>query len=77
MAFQLTEACIKLYKFWETVKDAPQEINTIKDDLSFLISVFERVESHGDTLGSCLAECLKHCRAKIEVSALVRDVNCN
>jgi len=37
VAFQLTEACIKLYTFWETVEDAPQEIIAIKEDLRYLI----------------------------------------
>ena len=68
MAFQLTEACIKLYTFWETVEDAPREIIAIKEDLRFLISVFQRVESHGNSLGGCLAEGVQHCRAKIAVS---------
>ena len=62
---------MKLYTFWETVEDAPREIIAIKEDLRFLISVFKRVESHGNNLGSCLAEGVQHCRAKITVSALM------
>lgn len=69
VAFQLTEACIKLYAFWETVEDAPLEIASIKEDLRYLISVFKRVESHDNARGSCLAEGIRHCRAKITVSA--------
>jgi hypothetical protein len=68
VAFQLTEACIKLYTFWETIEDAPLEIAAIKEDLRYLISVFKRVESHEDPLGSCLTEGIRHCRAKIAVS---------
>jgi len=67
VAFQLTEACIKLYTFWETVEDAPREIIAIKEDLRFLISVFQRVESSGNNLDGCLAEGVQHCRAKIAV----------
>ncbi|KAI4642043.1 uncharacterized protein J4E79_011569 [Alternaria viburni] len=70
VAFQLTEACIKLYTFWETVEDAPREIIAIKEDLRFLISVFQKVESHGNSLGGCLAEGVQHCRAKIALSKL-------
>jgi hypothetical protein len=73
VAFQLTEACIKLYTFWETVEDAPREIIAIKEDLRYLISVFKTVESHSNPLGSCLAEGVQHCRAKIAVSASIRE----
>jgi hypothetical protein len=69
VAFQLTEACIKLYTFWETVEDAPQEIIAIKEDLRYLISVFKGVESYDDPLGGCLGEGVQHCRAKVAVSA--------
>ncbi|KAF7677303.1 hypothetical protein GT037_004162 [Alternaria burnsii] len=65
VAFQLTEACIKLYTFWEAVEDAPQEIIAIKEDLRYLISVFKGVESYGDPLGGCLGEGVQHCRAKV------------
>lgn len=77
MAFQLTEACIKLYTFWETIEDAPLEIVAIKEDLRYLISVFKRVESHNKPLGGCLAEGVQHCRAKIAVSGLSRDASCS
>lgn len=68
VAFQLTEACIKLYRFWESVEDAPIEIAAIKEDLRYLISVFKRVECTENPLESCLAEGVQHCRAKIAVS---------
>ncbi|OAG13564.1 hypothetical protein CC77DRAFT_1067776 [Alternaria alternata] len=71
VAFQLTEACIKLHTFWETVEDAPGEIAAIKEDLRYLISVFKRVESHSNPLGSCLAEGVQHCRAKIADLTLI------
>ncbi|KAJ4989675.1 hypothetical protein SVAN01_04892 [Stagonosporopsis vannaccii] len=71
VAFQLTEACIKLYTFWEAIEDAPQEIAAIKEDLCYLISVFKRVESHDNPLGSCLAEGVQHCRAKIADLTLI------
>jgi hypothetical protein len=73
VAFQLAEACIKLYAFWETVEDAPREIIAIKEDLRYLISVFKTFESHGNPLGSCLSEGVQHCCAKIAVGALNRE----
>lgn len=45
VAFQLTEACAKLYRFWECVEDAPQEVAAISEDLKYLISIFKRIES--------------------------------
>ncbi|KAF9700525.1 hypothetical protein EKO04_001240 [Ascochyta lentis] len=65
VAFQLTEACVKLYRFWESVEDAPIEIAAIKEDLRYLISVFKRVESNNIPSGDCIAEGIKHCRVKI------------
>jgi hypothetical protein len=67
VAFQLTEACIKLYKFWESIEDAPHEIAAIKEDLQYLIFVFKRVESGGYASGQCVAEGLHSCRKKVAV----------
>ena len=66
-AFQLTEACIKLYRFWESIEDAPHEIASIKADLQYLISVFKRIESGGHAPGQCISEGLHHCRSKVAV----------
>jgi hypothetical protein len=65
--FQLSETCVKLYHFWESIKEAPEEIAAIKEDLRYLISVFRRVESAGQPLGPCIAEGVRHCRIKVAV----------
>ncbi|KAH8722344.1 hypothetical protein GQ44DRAFT_741717 [Phaeosphaeriaceae sp. PMI808] len=65
VAFQLTEACIKLYRFWESVEDAPQEIAAIKEDMKYLISIFKRIESNNHPLGECITEGIQHCRLKV------------
>lgn len=70
VAFQLTEVCIKLYTFWESIEDAPLEIAAIKEDLRYLISVFKRVESNDNPLGDCIVEGVQHCRVKIAVRRL-------
>ncbi|KAF2032349.1 hypothetical protein EK21DRAFT_99003 [Setomelanomma holmii] len=44
VAIQLSKICVKLYMFWESIEDAPQEIAAIKEDLQYLISVFKRIE---------------------------------
>ncbi|KAH6633196.1 hypothetical protein C7974DRAFT_462830 [Boeremia exigua] len=69
VAFQLSEACVKLYIFWESIEDAPQEISAIKEDLQYLISVFRRIESAKTPLGHCIAEGIQHCRIKVVSSS--------
>jgi hypothetical protein len=68
VAFQLTEACIKLYRFWESVEDGPQEIVAIKEDLQYLISIFREIESNNNSVGECIVEGIQHCRVKVVVS---------
>lgn len=67
VAFQLTEACIKIYRFWESVEDAPREVAAIKEDLQYLISVFKRIESNKNSVGDCIVEGIQHCRIKVLV----------
>jgi hypothetical protein len=68
VAFQLTETCIKLYKFWEEIEDGPQEIKAIQEDLQYLISIFEKIESNDNLVGDCVVEGMQHCRTKVLVS---------
>jgi hypothetical protein len=68
IAFQLTEACIKLYKFWESVEDGPQEIAAIRKDLQYLISIFREIETNNKPVGDCIVEGIQHCRIKVLVS---------
>lgn len=67
VALQLSEVCVKLYLFWESIEEAPQEIAAIKEDLRYLISVFRRIESAGEAPGLCIAEGIRHCRTKVAV----------
>lgn len=67
VAIQLSEACIKLYMFWESIEDAPHEIAAVKEDLQYLISVFKRIETAEKPLGHCIAEGIRHCRIKVAV----------
>ncbi|KAL5117772.1 hypothetical protein ACEQ8H_004382 [Pleosporales sp. CAS-2024a] len=43
IAFQLSEACVKLYRFWESIEEAPHEISAIKEDLRYLISILSSI----------------------------------
>jgi hypothetical protein len=75
VAFQLTEACIKLYRFWEEVEDGPQEVKAIQEDLQYLISIFGKIESSENHVGECVMEGMQHCQAKVLVSCRVTVVN--
>jgi hypothetical protein len=68
VAVQLTEACIKLYKFWESVEHSPQEVAAIRDDLQYLISIFREIESNNNPAGDCIVEGIRRCRIKVIVS---------
>ena len=68
IALQLTESCIKLYKFWESIEDGPQEIAAIREDLQYLISIFREIESNNGHVGDCILEGIQYCRIRIVVS---------
>ncbi|KAH3964989.1 hypothetical protein HBI56_149970 [Parastagonospora nodorum] len=72
IALQLTESCIKLYKFWESIEDGPQEIAAIREDLQYLISIFREIESNNGHVGDCILEGIQYCRIRIvELIAIV------
>lgn len=72
IAVQLTESFIKLYKFWNSVEDAPQDIAAINEDLQYLISVFQRIQSTKGSVGECVAEGMQHCWSKVlELNTIV------
>lgn len=59
-----------MYRFWESVEDAPQEIASVKEDLRYLISVFKRIESSNHAVGSCIADGIRYCQLKVVVSVI-------
>ena len=58
---------MKLYRFWESIEDAPREIQAIKEDLQYLSSVFGKLDSDQAKLGKCVVEGTKHCKDKVAV----------
>lgn len=58
---------MKLYKFWNSVEDAPQDIAAINEDLQYLISVFKKIQSTKGAVGECVAEGIQHCWGKLLV----------
>ena len=63
---QLADGCIKLYNFWDSIRDAPEEVAVIMDDLMLLSTVLrdisrEKQQAPAVTLG------LECCKTKILV----------
>lgn len=46
LAFQLAESIIKLYDFWDTVQEAPDEVRAIVKDRKLLRAVLNDIESN-------------------------------
>jgi hypothetical protein len=72
LALQLAGGIIKLYDFWGTVQDAPQEVTEMLMDLRLLSRILNELVSRKDPL--------EHCDTKVEVrpvsSVLASQVNC-
>jgi hypothetical protein len=67
VAAQITEACWKLYNFWESVKDAPECVASIMEDLLYLLVVVQDISrDKADSTPSIILG-LKRCEAKIRV----------
>ena len=43
LAFQLAENTKRMFDFWNSIQDAPEEINEIKMELEFLVTVLEHI----------------------------------
>ncbi|KAI0148396.1 hypothetical protein GGR57DRAFT_515374 [Xylariaceae sp. FL1272] len=65
VAFQLLEECIKLRDFWESVRDAPEEVGIIFDDLKILSALLEDIDRNGET-SPAVTMGLISCKAKIK-----------
>ncbi|KAM7210787.1 hypothetical protein V8F06_013834 [Rhypophila decipiens] len=65
VAFQLAEGCKKLYDFWESVKDAPEEVSLIAHDLRVLSSVLEYIDRSGADSPS-VTLVLNSCKIKMQ-----------
>jgi len=67
----IAESCIKIYNFWESIEDGPQEIAAIKENLQYLISIFREIESNSSRVGDCILEGIQYCRLRIVVSDIL------
>jgi hypothetical protein len=79
LALQLAGGIIKLYDFWGTVQDAPQEVTEMLMDLRLLSRILNELVSRKDP-SPHVKDALEHCDTKVEVrpvsSVLASQVNC-
>ena len=67
LAIQIGGGFIKLYDFWGTVRDAPQEVSEIVLDLKLLSRILNELVNRNDP-SPHVKDALEHCDAKVEVS---------
>ena len=77
LAFQLAHSTKKLFDFWESIQDAPEDVRKVKTDLKFLTKVLEHI-AHGaqQQLPDLLMEsALRLCSDKIDtIMSLTLDL---
>jgi hypothetical protein len=66
-AVQVAEACTKLYQFWESFQDAPEDVAAIVESLRYLSTVFEEIASAKKPLAPSVAEGIRCCQRKVAV----------
>ena len=74
---RLAQSFSQLYKFWESLREAPGEVEVIKNDLMLLANVLGDISKEVD-LSPSVALTLEACQAKVGVSSssmTPREVN--
>jgi hypothetical protein len=71
-AVQVAEACTKLYQFWESFQDAPEDVAAIVESLRYLSTVFEEIASAKKPLAPSVAEGIRCCQRKVAVRYLMQ-----
>lgn len=66
-AAKLAQRCVQLYRFWESLQEAPVAIAVIKNDLLLLSEVLQDIANKD--LSPALSSTLDACQAKLEVSS--------
>lgn len=69
LALQLAGGFIKLYDFWGTVQDAPQEVGDMLLDLKLLSRILNELVYRKDP-SPHVKDALEHCDTKVEVRSL-------
>ncbi|RDW57721.1 hypothetical protein BP5796_12522 [Coleophoma crateriformis] len=68
VALQLADSVTKLIEFWETVKDAPEDITTMVQELKLLELVLKQIHDRDQLYGQdpTTTEILKRCNQKVD-----------
>lgn len=69
-AAELAHSCFRLYQFWESMREAPAEVEVIKNDLMLLTKVLGDISQEVD-LSPCVALTLETCQAKVKKLELI------
>ena len=77
ITIQLADSVRKLYDFWSSVKDAPEDVQGITTDLELLQSVFSNIAydaQHGEP-NAILTAVLWNCNRNVEkLFAILKDI---
>ena len=75
LALQLAQSTNKLYEFWASVKDAPDAIQDMTNDLELLSSVLSHIalEAQSSTPDDITTAVLKNCSVKLQSLTLQVD----
>ncbi len=68
VAARLAHSCYRLYQFWESLREAPGEVEVIKNDLMLLTSLLRDISKDVD-LSLSVTLTLEACNAKVKVSS--------
>lgn len=77
IAFQLSESIKKLFEFWMSIKNAPDDIHAITTDLQILSSVLDKIAFEAQRLppDTLMIAALNSCSGKIQkLSNIVDDL---
>ena len=77
LAFKLAESTKKLFEFWDSIQNAPEEVNDIKSDLESLRNVLEQIghEAQHQPPDHLIESALRLCTRKVNtIKSLTGDI---
>ena len=77
LAFNLAESTKKLFEFWDSIQNAPEEVNDITSDLESLRNLLEQIghEAQHQPPNHLIESALRLCSRKIDtVRSLTADI---
>lgn len=67
LSLQIADSCAKLYRFWDSIRDAPHEVAAILQDLQYLATVVDNIARDTTERGSSVAMGLQCCQSTMKV----------